>query len=243
MILSNQHIKYLRALQLKKNRQKYGQFLVEGEKSVMELFTSSFVVERLYGLRGYVLDEVIQTDVELVYASQTELSRITHLKTAPPLMALVNIPDAKMPKIPDDQWTIVLDRINDPGNLGTIIRIADWFGIQNVVCSTDTVDLYNHKSLMATMGSFGRVEVSYCDIAELLSNSGQAKYFALLDGQDIKSLKKPNPGLIVIGSEAHGISSELMEIEHTAITISGSGGAESLNAGVSAGIICHSLID
>jgi len=242
MDLTNQHIKYLRGLHLKKNRQKYGHFLVEGEKSIAELLNSSYRIERLYIKKGYQTPNNIHGDIEIAFGDDKSISRISQLKTPPNIIALVNIPVTTVNEIQRNQWVLALDGINDPGNLGTIIRIADWFGVSQVLCSEGTVDLYNIKTLMATMGSFSRVEVHYLNLENLLQDSSVPKYFALLDGVDISSIEAIEPGIIVIGSEANGISEGLLKLTHTPITIVGRGKAESLNAGVSAGIICHCLI-
>jgi len=241
MALTNQHIKHIRSLGLKKYRQKYAQFVVEGEKSIQELLTSSYEVERLYIQSERVSDVILNSGSELVECSAKDMERISNLKSPPGALALVNIPESKVSQLHEGEWTLVADGINDPGNLGTIIRIADWFGIKQVICSIDTVELYNPKTLMATMGSFTRVEVSYADLSQVMIASTAPLYFALLDGTSVKELKDPTPGAIVIGSEANGIRHELLTFPHTAISIEGKGTAESLNAGVSAGIICYAL--
>lgn len=218
------------------------QFVVEGEKSIQELLTSPYDVERLYVQSERITNVILESGIEFIECSAKEIERISSLKTPPGTLALVNIPKAPIASIPKDSWTLVADGINDPGNLGTIIRIADWFGIENVACSRDTVELYNPKTLMATMGSFTRVNVIYTDLNTLLTEFEVVRYFALLDGKPLSDLKDPKPGAIVIGSEANGIRPELLELTHIPISIPGKGNAESLNAGVSAGIICYSLV-
>lgn len=240
--LSKQHIKFLRSLWQKKYRQKYGQFLVEGAKSVMELFHSSYKIERIYRIESSEAHSELSHTVDVVSCTRADMERISQLKTAPELIALANIPEVKSVNKDQGGWILGLDRINDPGNLGTIVRIADWFGIREIWCSPDTVDLYNYKTLMACMGSFTRVEVLYGDLATLLTESKRTKYFALLEGEDVRFVEQTSPGILVIGNEANGISDELMQIPHIAVSIRGYGGAESLNAAVSAGILCHTLI-
>ncbi len=214
---------------------------MEGEKSIQELLTSSYGVERLYIQSERVSNVILNSGIELVECSAKDMERISNLKSPPGALAQVNIPKQEEVRIPANEWTLVADGINDPGNLGTMIRIADWFGIRQVICSTDTVELYNPKTLMATMGSFTRVKVSYTDLKELMSEGKTPLYFALLEGTSVKELHDPAPGVIVIGSEANGIRPELLSITHTAISIEGQGNAESLNAGVSAGIICYAM--
>jgi len=215
--------------------------VVEGEKSIQELLTSSYEVERLYIQAERVSNVILNSGIELVECSAKDMERISNLKSPPGVLALVNIPKSLDVELPEDEWTLVADGINDPGNLGTIIRIADWFGIRQVICSHDAVELYNPKTIMATMGSFIRVAVGYTDLVPIMSSSKAPLYFALLDGTSVKQLKEPAPGAIVIGSEANGIRPELLSIAHTAISIEGKGNAESLNAGVSAGILCYAM--
>ncbi|MCB9246301.1 MAG: RNA methyltransferase [Flavobacteriales bacterium] len=241
--LSKQHIKYLRSLWLKKYRQKYGQFLVEGEKSVIELFHSPFRIERIYRQVGSTALKEVGQDTEVVDCPKIDMERISQLKTAPGLIALVQMPEMNAIAPSDSGWILALDRINDPGNLGTIIRIADWFGISQIWCSNDTVDLYNHKTLMACMGSFTRVAILYADLFELLSRSQLPRYYGLLEGEDVRNLTGALPGIVVIGNEANGISEKLLELTHKPVSIRGKGRAESLNAAVSAGILCHTLLN
>ncbi len=134
--------------------------------------------------------------------------------------------------------TLVLDTIQDPGNLGTIIRIADWFGVEQVVCSRDSADLYNSKTIQATMGSFLRVKLFYRDLGEWLSTVNDVRiYAAEMEGRSVSSMEKIKEGVIVIGNEYQGISPEILKYCNARITIPGKGGAESLNAAVATGII------
>jgi len=215
--------------------------VVEGEKSVQELLTSSYKVERLYIQSERVSDLIIKSGIELIECSSKDMERISNLKSPPGVLALVDIPTPPDIELRPEKWVLVADGINDPGNLGTMIRIADWFGMDQLICSIDTVELYNPKTLMATMGSFTRVSVTYTDLNPFLKRSKVPLYFALLEGSSVRELKNPTPGAIVIGTEANGIRPELLSLPHTAISIQGKGSAESLNAGVSAGIICHAL--
>jgi TrmH family RNA methyltransferase len=153
---------------------------------------------------------------------------------------------AKMPSKTDainltGKLTIVLDGIQDPGNLGTIIRIADWFGVQQIVASEDTVDVYNPKVIQATMGSFMRVSVAYKNIADWLPTLQLPVYGALLEGENIFTTKLPKQGILVIGSEAKGIRVNCIDFITHPVTIPKIGGAESLNAGVATGIIVAQL--
>ncbi len=166
-------------------------------------------------------------------------------------MSLLQTPNqvlavAMMPQKPKEidiagQLTIVLDGIQDPGNLGTIIRTADWFGVQQIVASEDTADVYNPKVIGATMGSFMRVSVAYKNIADWLPTVKLPIYGALLEGENIFTTKLPTQGLLVIGSEAKGIREDSIEFITHPVTIPKIGGAESLNAGVATGIIVAQL--
>ena len=139
--------------------------------------------------------------------------------------------------------SLALDTIQDPGNMGTIIRLADWFGIKNIFCSTDCADVYNPKVVQASMGSISRVRVGYTDILSLLKENKEVRiYAAVLNGKDITKMERINEGIIVIGNESKGINQEILKLAHVRITIPGKGKAESLNAGVATGIILSHLV-
>ncbi len=137
---------------------------------------------------------------------------------------------------------MALESINDPGNLGAIIRIADWYGIEKILCSSDTVDFYNPKVIAASMGSFLRVQVQYGDLSELLKNTALPVLGAFLDGTNVHKFQFPTEGILVIGSEAHGISPALEKIVTEKITIPRTGKAESLNAAIATAIICDNWL-
>jgi len=139
------------------------------------------------------------------------------------------------------QWTLVLDSISDPGNLGTMLRIADWYGISRIVCSKNTVDVYNPKVIMASMGSFMRVRVSYEDLSALLSKTKLPIYGTFLGGENIHHMDFKTPGYLVIGSESHGISEQVASLVSHKITIPRIGGAESLNAAVASAITLDNI--
>jgi TrmH family RNA methyltransferase len=141
-----------------------------------------------------------------------------------------------------DKIILALDTIQDPGNLGTIIRIADWFGVTDIICSVGCADMYNAKVVQSTMGSLGRVNVIYTDLVLWLKQNKQLKiYSASLEGKDVKAIGKLKEGILIIGNEANGVSDEVMKLVTEKITIPGSGEAESLNAAVAAGIILSHL--
>jgi len=172
---------------------------------------------------------------------EAELERISHLKTPNQVLAVFKKFESKEP-IPAGRITLILDAIQDPGNLGTMIRIADWFGISQIICSHDCADVYNPKVVQATMGSLARVDVFYTDLPGWLKGQhGIKTYAALLDGKDVTRMNPLKEGLIIIGNESRGIQEGLMEFVNEKITIPKKGNAESLNAAVAAGIILSHL--
>ncbi|MBI3883781.1 MAG: RNA methyltransferase, partial [Sphingobacteriales bacterium] len=171
-----------------------------------------------------------------------ELSKISALVTAANVLAVFTKIKEVLPAVAG-KVTLLLDKIQDPGNLGTIIRIADWFGIATIICSADTVEQYNPKVVQSTMGSLGRVQVVYTDLPEWIkSNAGIRIYAAALNGKNVASLKGLKEGAIIIGNESKGISPELMELANEKITIPKTGAAESLNAAVATGIILSHIV-
>jgi TrmH family RNA methyltransferase len=243
-MLSVNKIKYLKSLHLQKFRDEYREFLVEGPKMVTELIGSDFNITGIFGLESWAsgkrdIPASLQKSIEIV--TPTELARISNLKTPNEVLATVKIPERPIDKSIYDDLVLMLNRISDPGNLGTIIRIADWFGIKNIICSLDSVEVYNPKVVQATMGSLFRVSVFYYDLKGVLS--GFQHHFpvfgAFLDGNNIYKETFPGKGIIIIGNESHGIDEQLKPFVTNKIFIpSFSGGAESLNASVATAIIC-----
>ena len=207
-----------------------------------ELIHSDFDIEVIYASDKWLLDnQDVLEGQQIEQAEKKDLERMSYFKSASPVVALAH---QKKNVLPDYSlnWQLALDGINDPGNLGTIIRIADWYGIKQILCSSTTVDLYNPKTISSTMGSFGRVDLIYGNLEELLDASGKPLYYALMQGQSVVSMDRPTEGVIVIGSEAHGISEGMMSLDHQAITIPRVGTAESLNAGIATAIVCDRFI-
>ncbi len=238
--ISAQRVKYFQSLKLKKYRQKYGQFVVEGTKSVLELLHSDMLVEEIAGTLQWLEEfETPSKGIRTLVATKDQLHRMTALKTAPPVMAVVKIPEKK--EVQDTNWILGLDGIRDPGNLGTIIRIADWYGISDIVCSEDTVELFNQKVLTSTMGSFTRVNVHYLDLNRFIESYKHQVLACVMTGKPVYEIRA-DKGMILIGSESHGISDNLLALSSERITIPSVGKAESLNAAVATGIICDRLI-
>ena len=234
-MLTNNKIKLINSLKLKKNRDAQELFFCEGEKVVKEFLDSHFDVE-----------EVFSTDLDMfpnvTKVSSKELSRMSNLKTPSNVLGLFRIPKAEFKaKQLKGEITIALDNIKDPGNLGTIIRIADWFGINDIICSRECVDVYNPKVVQSTMGSLSRVNVFCESLSELFRITDVKKYGAVLDGDNIYSVPKITEGIIVIGNESKGIGAALISQLDNKITIPRIGKAESLNAAVSIGIICSEI--
>ena len=242
-MLSKTHTKYIQSLQHKKFRDEYGVFLAEGPKVVMDLLNSrKFICKEIFALNNWIKEHSKQLSVlhETVVTpvADFELQKISSLSTAHDVVAVF---EKKKPVVKINttlKITLALDTIQDPGNLGTIIRIADWFGIENIVCSVGCADMYNAKVVQSTMGSLGRVNLIYTNLVTWLQENNSTKiYSASLEGKDVKTFGKLKDGIFIIGNEANGVSDEVMELVNEKITIPRIGEAESLNAAVATGII------
>lgn len=240
-MLSKNELKYIQSLCQKKQRQASGLFIAEGPKIVDELLNSYFTVNKVYATDEWDAGKLTDLSI-LTRVSADELAKISGLQTPQQVLAVARQywPDAA-PHL-NQKITLVLDGIQDPGNLGTIIRIADWFGIQEIVCSLDTVDCYNPKVVQATMGSLLRVKIWYEALPAFLAKQQMPILGALLSGQSVYATQVDDPSLLVIGNEAKGIREELLPLINQPISIPGKGGAESLNAGVATGILVSHLL-
>ncbi len=241
-MISKANIQYIKGLQDKKQRQKYGHFVVEGEKSITELLTSHFEIIRLYALQDWIDDnkQVIKK-IPCDAVTVTELKQVSVHQAPQKVLAIVKIPASAKPD-KKNRFILALDAVQDPGNLGTIIRIADWYGIKQVVCNKGCTDVYNPKCINSTMGSFLRVEIVYSEIVELSLAVDLPLIVATLDGQDVHHAEKITKGVIVIGNEGHGIHKDIIRAARYQVTIPRLGGAESLNAAISAAIIIDNLV-
>lgn len=246
-MLSKNQAKNIRTLHRKKARREQGLFLVEGEKVVVELLSSHWRVQSLYATAEFInthQDLINQSKVSLVECSPAELTSVSTLVSNTAALAVVHTPEPTQPSLDDKNWILALDNINDPGNLGSLLRIADWYGIQQVVCSPTTAELYNPKVIAASKGSFLRIAVSYQTLDNFLDQlpNTTAVLGAYLDGESIHQLK-PTPigGVILLGNEAQGINPALATRITRKITIPAFGTAESLNVGVAAAVICDNL--
>lgn len=242
-MLSQAQIKHIRALQQRKFRMLHGSFVVEGEKTVSELLRSNFETAGVYALDSWMdaNSHLIPLNCQTHVISAKELSRISGLTTPNKVLAVVKIPEVSQQSIFIEQpFTLYLDCIQDPGNLGTIIRTADWFGIEQLYCAAGTAEVYNPKVIQASMGSFLRVRVMQLDFAQLMNcyETKPVVYGAALHGKNLFESGQERPGIVIIGNESRGISDHLAAYVDTWIKIPGKDrGAESLNASVAASII------
>jgi TrmH family RNA methyltransferase len=242
-MLSKTHTKYIQSLQHKKFRDENELFLAEGPKVVMDLLNSrKFICKEIFALTDWIKEHSKQLSVlhETVVTAVVdfELQKISSLSTAQDVVAVFEKRKPVVKINTTSKITLALDTIQDPGNLGTIIRTADWFEIENIVCSIGCADMYNAKVVQSTMGSLGRVNVIYTDLVTWLRENNSIKiYSASLEGKDVKAFGKLKEGIIIIGNEANGVSDEVMKLVNEKITIPKIGEAESLNAGVATGII------
>ncbi|HEU0065416.1 MAG TPA: RNA methyltransferase [Flavisolibacter sp.] len=239
-MLSKKEIKDIQSLGHKKHRDEAGLFIAEGVKTVSELLKEKNAsVKAVYATENW-LNENSHLYNEVMKISETELERISQLKDPNKVLAVLHQFTTREPS--SEGFTIYLDRIQDPGNFGTIIRIADWFNIKNVVCSAGCADLYNPKVVQATMASIARVNVYYDQETNWLAKQSVRIYAAVLDGKPVYNFQKIKEGVVLIGNESKGISEDLLQLEHEKITIPRQGNAESLNAAVATGIILSHLI-
>lgn len=243
-MLNKSEVKYIQSLSQKKFRDEEGVYLAEGPKIVGEaLAAQAGIVKKVYALKDWlVLNAELCKNVDSEAIAEFELEKISQLKTPNQVLALVEMRQQPGFRFRADQPGLVLDGIQDPGNLGTIIRIADWFGIQQIICSKDCADVYNSKVVQSTMGSIFRVQLLYTDLSEWIDKQqGIAFYGAALDGVPLKNIPSISSGLIVIGNESRGIRPDVMKRVTKKITIEKWGEAESLNAAVATGIILSHL--
>ncbi len=244
-MLVKQKIKYIQTLGQKKFRDQEGLFIAEGPKLVNELLEEDAItVKEVYALKEWVNNNpLLPANIIITEVSEQELEKISLLTTPNQVVAIVQQFDTGNIITAKDQITLALDTVQDPGNLGTIIRIADWFGIKQIVCSLDSADIYNLKVVQSTMGSIARVKIIYTDLKEWLGMQESISiYAASLQGDNIAGIKKINEGIIVIGNESKGISEEIMKLATIRITIPAKGKAESLNAAVATGIILSHIL-
>ncbi|WP_194774543.1 RNA methyltransferase [Pararhodonellum marinum] len=241
---SKNTLKFIKSLQQKKFRRQENSFFVEGTKNVTELLRSDYKVTHLLYTEKFQKEqseELVRFGGEQFLVSPKVLESCGGFQSNDSALAVAQIKSNENPPYVHTEWVLALDEVRDPGNLGTIIRIADWYGIQNLILSEGTADFYNPKVLQASMGSFTRVKVFYTELAAYLKNFPGEIYGAFLGGESIHGLSLPSGGLLVMGSESHGISPHLEAYISKKITIPRYGQAESLNVAVATAIICDNL--
>jgi len=243
-MLGKSKIKYIQSLGQKKARDEEGLFIAEGPRIIADLLAeNNKPVREIYALQSWSDEHAGMTKgIPVTVITEAELGKISQLTTPNQVLALVR--KGTDPSIETaHKVSLVLDGIQDPGNLGTIIRIADWFGIDQIICSLDCADQYNPKVVQSTMGSIARVQLLYTYLVNWLPLQRNIPvYAAALGGKDIDKISPIKEGLIIIGNEAKGIRPEVMELAGEKITIPKKGKAESLNAAVATGIILSKLL-
>lgn len=234
-MVSKNQIKLITSLQQKKYRKQEQLFFVEGVKGVQELLDSNFELYELFTTKA-VFPSIEKSKVNAI--TDAELKKISALTTPNTCMAIFKIPSAT--SFEDKGLLVALDDVRDPGNLGTIIRLCDWFGIKTLFCTEETVDIYNPKVVQATMGSIGRVDVVYGDLEKLLTKTKLPIFGTFMDGKNIYQESLPNEGIIVMGNEANGISKTIANLVSERIAIPRFGDVqttESLNVATATAII------
>ena len=239
LMITKNTIKQIASLRQQKFRKELGLFVVEGRKMAEELLRSNFETVGLYATEAFLADHSAFADAEIV--SEVQMQQMSGQDTPPGILAVVRIPQQGEIKT-SSRLVLALDGIANPGNMGTLIRTAEWFGIHDVVCSMDCVELWNPKTVQATMGSLFRMKVWKTDLADYLrhaQNDGKAVYGALLEGENLFQMEGRPEGILVIGSESHGIRADVLPCITHPVTIPRVGGSatESLNAAVAGGII------
>jgi RNA methyltransferase, TrmH family len=253
-MLSKSQLTFIRSLQQKKFRQQHGAFLVEGAKSVAEVLGSGFVVERLFCTDDFYKENapaVVHQRPPVEFVTADELARAGSLETNDAAIAVVQTRPNEHPAPRPGTWTLVLDDIRDPGNLGTILRVADWYGIRQVLCSATTTDVYAPKVISASKGSFTRVHCWYGDLEEYFSQAVEQSdsqevslsiYGAFLDGENVHRTEFSTVGgYIVLGNESNGIGAGVARHVTHRLTIPRFGDAESLNVGIAAAVLLDNL--
>ena len=243
-MLSKSQISLLSSLQHKKFRREHGFFLVEGYKSVIEFTSSGYQVDTIYhtpAIAPKLLN--LSRKINFQEISLNELEKISTLKTPQEVIGLIKIPIWPVLNYESlkQKFSLVLDGVQDPGNMGTIIRTADWFGIHDIICSEDTVDVYNPKVVQATMGSLARVNVHYSNLEAVLPQINLPMFGAMLNGDNMYKTNFGNEGLLVMGNEGNGISPAIEPLISKAVTIPRVGQAESLNVAIATAILVSEI--
>jgi len=246
-MISNKQVKLITSLQSKKFRNEHNKFLAEGEKIADMILKSSYKIDAVYATHEWLSNHKINNSIQYFEVSEKELEKISGLKTPQQVIVVADIPELEFnPHQLKNNLTLVFDEIKDPGNFGSIIRVADWFGIKNIICSPDSVELYNPKVIQSTMGSFCNVNVHYYPLKDLFEINKHELHLpvfgTMLDGENIHQTKLDISGLIVFGNESKGINPDYLPYLTQKIKIPAynkdSKKAESLNIAIATGIVC-----
>ncbi|GAA4788523.1 RNA methyltransferase [Olivibacter ginsenosidimutans] len=243
-MLPKSQLQFIKSLHQKKFRKEHGFFIVEGLKSITEFLYSDYVIHSIYYLSKVEPKiDIFPKNIKHYLISEKELAAISSLKTPQGILAIIYLPPQKEidENLLKNTFSLVLDNVQDPGNLGTVIRTADWFGVPNIICSLDTVEAFNPKVVQATMGSLAHIALFYTDLSLFLAKTSIPVYAALLTGESIYKTTFGNEGLILLGNEGNGINKSLIMEQTKGITIPRFGKAESLNVAISAAIFCSEI--
>ena len=243
-MLVKSQIKYIQSLGQKKHRDELGLFIAEGPRIIEELIASSpGSIKDIYATADWIgLNMHLTTKFSVHTIEEYELAKISQLQTPNQVLAVVKKWETNPSISAKNKLTLVLDRIQDPGNLGTIVRIADWFGLSQLVMSEESADIYNPKVVQSTMGSIARIQFIYTNLQKWLAHQKDVPVFAaMLEGESIEKMTPLKEGILVIGNESKGVSDEVLKLVNRKITIPRKGKAESLNAAVATGIILSHL--
>ena len=242
-MLSKSQISLITALHQKKYRKEHQLFLVEGLKAITEFLNSKYALHSIFCVNNLTSNLLKLSGKQKVFEiSELELKKISNLQQPQGVLAVFEIPKSlTFLENSVDDIVLVLDGIQDPGNLGTIIRTADWFNFSHILCSLDCVDVYNPKVVQATMGSLARVNIVYTDLAPILKQTQLPVYGTLLNGENIFNTNFEPKGYLIFGNEGNGISEEIISLITKSITIPGGKNTESLNVAISAAICCAEI--
>lgn len=243
-MISKSQIGFIKSLHQKKNRKEHNLFIVEGLKSILEFTNSDYIIDSVYYTEKLMPKlSNLSRNIKFHELSFEELSKISTLSTPQAILALVKIPEQVVMNTDKlkNSFHIALDGVQDPGNLGTIIRTADWFDLKTIICSKDTAEVYNPKVVQASMGSLARMTIIYTDLGDFLKSTKLPVFGALLNGKSIYETDFGKEGIILLGNEGNGVSTDLLQQIKYSVTIPRFGEAESLNVAISASIFCSEI--
>lgn len=238
-MLTKATINWVKSLSEKSNRIANKLFVAEGSKSVLDLMAANLLPTQLFALENWLIDNStnIPKTTLINPISSKEMSQLSSLKSPREVIALFSIPSYRFEPNSLKGLVLALDTVQDPGNLGTLIRLADWYGVQHILCSENTVDAYNSKVVQATMGSLGRVKLHYGDLSVFFAQSNLPILAAEMDGEPARKSKFPTSMILLLGNEGSGISASLKPYIHKSISIERIGSAESLNVAMAGAIL------